>query len=201
MDVSTLEIAIIAIVVMGAVILIVYLMKHQMRRCRWCVRSTTPVGLMPRGDGEEVRRLIREEGMDPAVSYELCEACRRIYDEWWFKADWDMCDRWCACGFELSFPWDVDPRKLRKAVADLPPAVFTLLSKQYTPDDIAQLRRGYDDLDYRFERSPEAHALKVCGICHRIYMWIEIKGYQVFQCVSSGRDKYERVTDRRQMET
>ena len=43
MDVSTLEIAIIAIVVMGAVVLIVYLMKHQMRRCRWCVRSTTPV--------------------------------------------------------------------------------------------------------------------------------------------------------------
>ena len=139
--------------------------------------------------------------MDPALSYELCVACRRIYDEWWFQSDWDMSDRWCACGFELSFPWDVDPRKLRKAVADLPPAVFALLSKQYTPDDIAQLRRGYDDLDYRFERSPEPHALKVCGICHRVYMWIEIKGYQVFQCVSSGRDKYETVADRRQMET
>ena len=60
-------------------------------------------------------------------------------------------------------------------MADLPPAVFALLSEQYSPDDLAQLRRGYDDLDYRFERSPEAHALKVCGICQRVYMWIEIK--------------------------
>ena len=59
MDVSTLEIAIIAIVVMGAVVLIVFLMKHQMRRCRWCMRSTTPVELLSQGEGEEVRRLIR----------------------------------------------------------------------------------------------------------------------------------------------
>ncbi len=189
-----------AVVIVGPIVLIVIL-RRSAHQCAWCHKPTVKLGNLPDAERGQIGELIREEGMDPALSYELCEACRRIYDEWWFQSDWDMSDRWCACGFELSFPWDVDPRKLRKAVADLPAAVFARLSKQYTDDDIAQLRRGYDDLDYRFERSPEPHALKVCGICHRIYMWIEIKGYQVFQCVSSGREKYEAVADRRQMET
>ena len=189
-----------AVVIVGPFVLMVIL-RRSAHQCAWCHKRTVKLGKLPDAERGQICEIIREEGMDPALSYELCEACRRIYDEWWFQSDWDMSDRWCACGFELSFPWDVDPRKLRKAVADLPPAVFALLSKQYTPDDIAQLRRGYDDLDYRFEKSPEPHALKVCGICHRIYMWVEIAGYQVFQCVSSGRDKYEAVADRRQMET
>lgn len=189
-----------AVVIVGPFVLLVIL-RRSAHQCAWCHKRTVKLGKLPDAERGQIGELIREEGMDPALSYELCEACRRIYDEWWFQSDWDMSDRWCACGFELSFPWDVDPRKLRKAVADLPAAVFARLSKQYTDDDIAQLRRGYDDLDYRFEKSPEPHALKVCGICHRIYMWVEIAGYQVFQCVSSGRDKYEAVSDRRQMET
>ncbi len=189
-----------AVVIVGPFVLLVIL-RRSAHQCAFCHKRTVKLGNLPDAERGRIGDLIHEEGMDPALSYELCEACRRIYDEWWFQSDWDMSDRWCACGFELSFPWDVDPRKLRKAVADLPPAVFARLSKQYTHDDIAQLRRGYDDLDYRFGKSPEPHALKVCGICHRTYMWVEIAGYQVFQCVSSGRDKYEAVADRRQMET
>ena len=189
-----------AVVIAGPIVVIVILRrgKHQ---CTWCHKSTVKLGKLPDAVHGQINDLIREEGMDPALLYELCEACRRSFYEWWFQSDWDMHDRWCACGFELSFPWDVDPRKLRKAVADLPPAVITLLSERYAPDDMAHLLRGYDDLDYRFEKSPEEHPLRVCDICHRIYMWVEIKGYQVFQCVSSGREKYERVSDRRQMET
>lgn len=189
-----------AVVIVGPFVLMVILRRGN-HQCAWCHKRTVKLGKLPDAVRGQVGDLIREEGMDPALSYELCEACRRIFDEWWFQSDWDMHDRWCACGFELSFPWDVDPRKLRKAVADLPPAVITSLSKRYSPDDMAHLLRGYDDLDYRFERSPEEHPLRVCDICHRIYMWVEIKGYQVFQCVSSGREKYERVSDRRQMET
>ena len=189
-----------AVVIVGPVVLMVIL-RRGMHQCEWCHKSTVKLEDLSDAERGQIGDLIREEGMDPALSYELCEACRRVYDQWWFQGDWDMCDRWCVCGFKLSFPWDVDPRKLRKAVADLPPAVFALLSEQYTPDDIAHLRRGYDDLDYRFERSPETHALKVCSICQRTYMWIEIKGFQVFQCVSSGREKYERIADLRQVET
>ena len=47
----------------------------------------------------------------------------------------------------------------------------------------------------------DEHLLFVCRNCFRIYMWLPIKGFQVFQCVSSGRDKYEALSDRRQMET
>lgn len=189
-----------AVVIVGPIVLMVIL-RRGMHQCAWCHKRTVKLGKLPDAERAQIGDLIREEGMDPEVSYELCEACRRIYDQWWFGSDWDMHDRWCACGYELSIPWDVDPRKLRQAVADLPPAVITLLSERYSPDEMAHLRRGYDDLDYRFERSPEEHALRVCDICHRIYMWVEIKGFQVFQCVSSGREKYEGVSDRRQMET
>lgn len=190
-----------AAVLIGGVIALMVFLRRDSHLCAWCHSPTRKIGDLPDAERAQIGDLIREEGMDPEVSYELCEACRRIYDEWWFGADWDVHDRWCACGYELSIPWDVDPRKLRQAVADLPPAVITLLSERYSPDEMAHLRRGYDDLDYRFERSPEEHPLRVCDICHRVYMWFEIKGFQVFQCVSSGREKYEGVSDRRQMET
>ncbi len=192
MDVSTLEIAIIAIVVMGAVVLIVYLIKHQMHRCRWCVRSTTPVGLMPRGDAEEVRRLIRDEGMPgEPEQHEVCPHCRRIYDWRWFSDDrpfrreWELLDRPCACGCDLSRPaLIVDTNKLKTALQGIRPEVLEFMERTY----------GREGLHERLYSSvSDEHILFVCRNCFRIYMWLPVKGFQVFQVVSGGMDKYDRA--------
>ena len=189
-----------AVVIVGPFVLMVILRRGN-HQCAWCHKRTVKLGKLPDAVRGQVGDLIREEGMDPALSYELCEACRRIFDEWWFQSDWICMTDGALADSNCRFRGTSIRENSGKAVADLPPAVITLLSERYTPDDMAHLRRGYDDLDCRFEKSPEEHPLRVCDICHRIYMWVEIKGFQVFQCVSSGREKYERVSDRRQMET
>ncbi len=192
MDVSTLEIAIIAIVVMAAVVLIVYLMKHQMRRCRWCVRSTTPVELLPRGEGEEVRRLIRDERMPgEPEKYELCPHCKRIYDWRWFsddrpfRMDAELLDRSCACGCDLSRPAQiVETNKLKKALREFRPEVLEFMERTY----------GREGLNERLYSSVSDETLMfVCRNCFRIYMWLPVKGYQVFQVVSGGIEKYDRT--------
>ncbi|MDE2890560.1 MAG: hypothetical protein OXR72_20360 [Gemmatimonadota bacterium] len=190
MDVSTLEIAIIAMVVMGAVILIVYLMKHQIRRCRWCMRSTTPVEHLPQGEGEEVRRLIRDEGMpgDPE-KYEVCPHCKRIYGWRWFsddrphRRDWELLDRSCACGCDLSRPaLIVDTNKLKTALREIRPEVMEFMERTY----------GREGLHERLYSSvSDEHLLFVCRNCFRIYMWLPVKGFQVFQVVSGGMDKFD----------
>ena len=190
MDVSTLEIAIIAMVVMAAVILIVYLMKHKMCRCRWCMRSTSPVDLLPQGEGEEIRGLIRDEGMPGGPEqYEVCPHCRRIYDWRWFsddrplRRDWDMYDRQCACGCDLSRPaWIVDTDALKSALRGIRPEVLEFMERTYRREGLHE--RLYSSVS-------DEHILFVCRNCFRIYMWLPVKGFQVFQVVSGGMDKYD----------
>ena len=177
---------------MGAVILIVYLTKHQMRRCRWCVRSTTPVGLMPRGDGEDVRRLIRDEGMPgEPEKYEVCPHCKRIYDWRWFsddrpfRMDAELLDRKCACGCDLSRPaLIVDTDKLKTALREIRPEVLEYMERTYG-------REGLHEQLY--SSVSNEHILFVCRNCFRIYMWLPVKGFHVFQVVSGGIDKYDRA--------
>ena len=107
-----------------------------------------------------------------------------------------MRDQWCACGSRLKSPWEVDTNRLRQAAADLPREIIGLLLDGSPRDDIARLLGGYDDIMYRDAKRPEGHALRVCEICHRMYMWIETGGFQVFQCVSASRDKYDRERER-----
>ena len=183
------------ILIAGFIVLMLYLRKGS-RRCRWCRTPTVKLDALPEQERNRIEALVRQEGKDPADSYEFCVTCRRIFDQWWFHKDWDMRDRWCACGSGLKSPWDVDSNRLRQAAADLPREIIGLLLDRSSWDDIARLLGGYDDIMYREEKRPGDHVLMVCDICHRIYMWVEIKGYQVFQCVSSGRDKYDRVPDR-----
>ncbi len=180
-----------AIFVAGFIVLLVFL-RRKSRRCRWCRTPTVKLDALPERERSRIEKLVREEGMDPSESYEFCMTCRRIFDQWWFHRDWDMRDRWCACGSSLKFPWDVDTNRLRQAAADLPREVIGLLLDRSSREDIARLLGGYDDIMYREEKRPGGHALKVCDTCHRMYMWIEVNGYLVFQCVSAGRDKYDR---------
>ena len=191
MEAYTIEIAIIAMVVMGAVIVIVYVMKRQMRRCRWCMRSTTPVDLLPRGEGEEVRRLIRDEGMPGGPEkYEVCPHCKRIYDWPWFSDDrpfrreWELLDRPCACGCDLSRPaLIVEADRLKIALREIRPEVLEYMERTY----------GREGLHERLYSSvSDEHVLFVCRNCFRIYMWLPVKGFQVFQVVSGGMDKYDR---------
>lgn len=190
MEAYTLEIAFVAIGLMVAVILNVYLMKFKLRRCRWCMRSTTPVEHLPKGEGEEVRRLIRDEGMpgEPEKN-ELCPHCKRIYDWRWFsddrpfRMDAELLDRKCACGCDLSRPaLIVDTNKLKTAIRGIRPEVLEFLEREY----------GRDGLHERLYSSvSDEHILFVCRNCFRIYMWLPVKGFQVFQVVSGGMDKYD----------
>lgn len=180
-----------AIFVVGFIVLMVFL-RRKSRRCRWCRTPTVKLDALPEPERSRIEELVREEGMDPSESYEFCLTCRRIFDQWWFHKHWDMRDRWCACGSTLKSPWDVDSNRLRQAAADLPREIIGLLLDQSSRDDIARLLGGYDDIMYREEKRPGGHVLRVCDICHRMYMWIEINGYLVFQCVSDSRDKYDR---------
>ena len=186
------EIVIFALAVTAVVIVFVFLLKVKMRRCRWCRTPTVKLDALPDRERNRIEALVRKEGMDPADSYELCVTCRRIFDQWWFHKDRDMRDRWCACGSGLKSPWDVDANRLRQAAADLPREIIGLLLDRSSRDDIARLLGGYDEIMYREEKRPGGHALRICDICHRLYMWVEMNGYQVFQCVSAGRDKYDR---------
>ena len=184
-----------AILIAGFITLMLFLRKRS-RRCRWCRTPTIALEALPERERGRITELVRKEGMDPAESYELCVTCRRIFDHRWFCRDWDMRDRWCACGSGLKSPWEVDTNRLRQAAADLPREIIGLLLDGRSRDDIARLLGGYDDIMYREEKRPGGHVLRVCEICHRMYMWIETGGFQVFQCVSASRDKYDRVPDR-----
>lgn len=184
-----------AIFVVGFIVLMVFLRKKS-RRCRWCHKPTVELQRLPDHERGRIWELIRKEGMDERIAYEFCPQCRRIFDEGWFHKDWDMRDRWCACGHGLSSPWDTDTRNLREAVSDLPREIIALLLRHYSRDDMAHLFGGYDDFLYRDAKRPEGHLLRVCEYCQRIYMWIETGGYQFFQCVSASRDKFEGVPER-----
>ena len=180
-----------AIFVAGFIVLLVFL-RRKSRRCPWCRTPTVKLDALPERERSRIEELIRKEGIGLSESYEFCMTCRRIFDQWWFHRDWDMRDRWCACGSTLKSPWDVDSNRLRQAAADLPREIIGLLLDRSSRNDIARLLGGYDDIMYREEKRPGGHVLRVCDICHRMYMWIEINGYLVFQCVSAGRDKYDR---------
>ena len=183
------------ILIAGFIVLMLYLRKGS-RRCRWCRTPTVKLDALPEQERNRIEALVRQEGMDPAASHEFCVTCRRIFDQWWFHKDWDMRDRWCACGSGLKSPWEVDTNRLRQAAADLPREIIGLLLDGRSRDDIARLLGGYDDIMCREEKRPGGHVLRVCDICHRMYMWIELGGCQVFQCVSASRDKYDREPER-----
>ncbi len=185
------EIAIFAIVVMATVILAVFLLKKKMRRCRWCMRSTVPVEHLSMGEGEQVRRLIQEEGMPGGPEkYEVCPECKRIYDWRWrsderpYRPEWELYERQCACGCDLSRPaLIVDTDSLKTALRGIRPEVLEFVERQY----------GRDGLHERLYSSvSDEHLLFVCRNCFRIYMWLPVKGFQVFQVVSGGMDKYDR---------
>ena len=79
-----------------------------------------------------MRRLIRDEGMPgEPEQYEVCPHCRRIYDWRWFSDDrpfrreWELLDRPCACGCDLSRPaLIVDTNKLKTALREIRPEVL-----------------------------------------------------------------------------
>jgi hypothetical protein len=185
------------VLIAGFIVLMLYLRKGS-RRCRWCRTPTIALEALPEQEQNRIEALVRKEGIDPADSYEFCVTCRRIFDQQWFCRDRDMRDRWCACGSGLKSPWDVDSNRLRQAAADLPREIIGLLLDGSYRDDIARLLGGYDDIMHRDEKRQGGQILRVCEICHRMYMWIETGGYQVFQCVSVSRDNYDRVPDRPQ---
>ena len=105
------------ILIAGFIVLMLYLRKGS-RRCRWCRTPTVKLDALPEQERNRIEALVRQEGKDPADSYEFCVTCRRIFDQWWFHKDWDMRDRWCACGSGLKSPWDVDTNRLRQAAVD-----------------------------------------------------------------------------------
>lgn len=191
MDVAVEEIAIFTAGVMAAVIVVVVLTKHRMCRCRWCLRPTVLVEYLSGDEAEQVRRLIQEEEMpgDPE-KYEVCPKCKRVYDWRWLsdnrphRMDWELIDRQCACGCDLSRPaWIVDADALKSALRRIPPEVMAYIERKY----------GREGLHERLYSSvSNDHILFVCRNCFRIYMWLPVKGFQVFQVVSGGTGKYDR---------
>ena len=151
-----------AILIACAIWMILYLRKKG-RRCRWCMAPTAKVDRLSEPECTDVGQLIREARMPGRASdYEICPSCRRLFDRRWFGRDWEMQDRWCACGWELKVPWSVDTGHLREAVADLPRAVIQRLLDIYTREEVAKLLGGYVDMQYRHAKLPEGHALLVC---------------------------------------
>lgn len=139
MDVAVEEIAIFTAGVVAAVIVVVVLMKHRMRRRRWCLRPTVTVEHLPGDEGEQVRRLIREEGMPgEPENHEVCPKCKRVYDSRWLsddrplRQDWERYDRQCACGCDLSRPaWIVDTDALKSALRGIPPEIMAYIERKY----------------------------------------------------------------------
>ena len=191
MDVAVEEIAIFTAGVMAAVIVVVFLTKHRIRRCRWCMKSTAPIERLPRDEAEQVRRLIQEEEMPgEPEKYEVCPKCKRVYDWRWFsdnrphRMDWELIDRQCACGCDLSRPaLIVDTDALKSALRGIPSEIMAYVERKYGKEGLHE--RLYSSVS-------NDHIMFVCRNCFRIYMWLPVKGFQVFQVVSGGAAKYDR---------
>ena len=62
----------------------------------------------------------------------------------------------------------------------------------YPEEEVKELLGGYADMLSRADKHYLEHVLFVCENCHRVYMWVPLKDYQVFQCVSSRHSRYDR---------
>jgi hypothetical protein len=178
----------------GVIVWVIFHIQKKAHRCHWCVRATAKVDDLPNPERFQVRHILWQEGMASPFdisSYEICPNCKRIFDERWFIYNWEMSTRWCACGCRLKRPWDLDPADIREAVDDLRPDVIPRLRQLYTDSELSKLYGGFVDMEYRQEKLTEDHALFFCRYCRRVYMWIPLGGYQVFQCVSTRHDKYD----------
>jgi len=147
---------------------------------------------LPESEQSAVTQLIHEQGMDVTdiTTYDFCPVCRRLFDWRWFdddrpyRRDWDMYDRQCHCGTDLRRPsWEfISTDYLRRALERMRPQAVRHVLEHYGREDIATVLN---------DMTEEDHVFFVCPHCLRIYMWLPVKGYQVFQCVTKGMGPYD----------
>ena len=65
-----------AAVLIGGVIALAVILKRGSHLCAWCHTRTVKLGDLPEAERGQIGDLIREEGMDSAVTYELCMNCK-----------------------------------------------------------------------------------------------------------------------------
>jgi hypothetical protein len=150
---------------------------------------------LPESERFQIQQLIWQEGMGlpfDVSMYKICPSCKRIFDGRWFSHDWEMKSRWCACGYGLERPWNLSPADICQAAKDLRQDVVPHLRQFYTDEELSKLFGGYVEILYREGRMREDAGLFLCRNCYRVYMWVPVKSYQVFQCVSVRYDKYDR---------
>lgn len=181
-----------SVVLIGLFYLLLRFLHKKDRRCRYCRITTSKVSDLPDDDRLLVEEVIISEGMaaQPVETYDVCTQCRRVFDWRWFdddrpfRRDWDMYDRQCRCGSDLRRPSYeyVSSDQLRKAMAQLTPEAIEQVQSVYPPEVIKRIHKDY---------TIEDHAYFICIRCHRIYMWLPRRTFQVFRCVTKGNEPYD----------
>lgn len=187
-----LEHLILSVVVIAGLILMIRYLGKKGHRCRWCRTSTVKIQDLPENDRGQIVQLIHEEGMGSAdiSSYDFCPTCNRLFDWRWFdddrpyRRDWDMYDRQCHCGSDLRRPSReyISTDHLKKALERMRPEATRYVLEHYNRDEIPSILN---------DMTGEEHIFFVCPHCLRIYMWLPVKGFQVFQCVTRDMGPYD----------
>ncbi len=183
-------------------------LKKTRKRCYVCLERVLPLDRLEKRRRDAYMTILEQKGIKSHPhDLEICPKCNRIYDEKWRLNHWDLSDRYCACGDILETPWEIAPPILKKIVTGLPLEIIQSLVKETSREDVAKLLGGYrvrsawtsfrkrsrkdvakllggyHDLLYRHYRLSEGHALRVCGRCFRVYMWVQKGDVQLFKCV------------------
>ncbi len=181
-------------------------LKKTSKRCYVCRERVLSFDALEKRRRDTLMAVLEREGIK-SHRLEICPKCNRIYDEKWRLNDWDMTDQYCECGDMLETPWDIDPPILQKIMTGLPPQLVQSLVEETSREEVAELLDGYrvrsrwtsfkkrsrkevvkllggyHDLLYRHYKLSEGHALRVCGRCFRVYMWVQKTDVQLFKCV------------------
>lgn len=175
-----------------------YLQKKD-HRCRYCRCSTVKVDDLPADDRRVALELIESEEMSTQdiESFDVCPQCRRIYDWRWFdddrpfRRDWDMYDRQCRCGSDLRRPSYeyIGSEQLREAMKHLTQEAVDQIRGAYPAEQIMSVHK---------DLTLEDHIFFICIRCHRIYMWLPRRTFQVFQCVTRENTPYDDGPTRRE---
>lgn len=181
-----------SIVLIGLVVCLIIYLGQRNHRCRWCRCRTLKITHLDDPDRSNAHALIFREqmGSTSIESYDFCPSCRRIFDWRWFKddrdlrQDWDMYDRRCQCGSDLRRPlYNFVPREeMIEAMERMRPEAVTHMRSTYSPGHIASINTSI---------TIEDHVFFICPRCRRIYMWMPLESFQVFQCVTEGCDLYD----------
>ena len=177
------------VMLLGLMLKLIWRKSH---RCRYCQCDTFKLKRLPEEDCELAIAVISGEGMGnfDLSSYDVCLKCRRIYDWRWFnddrlfRRDWDMYDRQCRCGSDLRRPHVsyFPSGAIREAITRMRPEAVGRIRLAYSPEHIAAANTDI---------TLEDHIYFLCLGCWRIYMWMPVGSFQVFQCVTKGSSPYD----------